>query len=314
MTEEWKEFEKLAAKIQQDLAPDAVVEHNVTLRGTSGVDNQCDALIKAKAGQYEFLVILECKNWKDKIGVAVVREFESKVRDVGAHKGAIIAKYGFTSDALEYAKSKGISVYTLINSEDIRWQQEPLIPVVVIKVYLGTAMIYTLNRETKENIGLTMPDGSRTSEDHSYLFDNKNNKYINFREFLEKQWDMHCSRKDLSSGNLITADSDRYSLYVKPSELIPVNVQYILNAVEEYHYGYLSLTQSLGFLDEHTREVRANSWETEPLIFKEAIDKWPFVNNHEELPFKTPHNFRVIFYFSPRPTDPPEAIVIGMGR
>jgi len=86
MQPKWLEFEKLVTNIQKTLAPQAKVTHNETLKGKNGVEHQCDVVLRSNIAQFGFLCIIECKHWKKRVGLEVVRDFLSKVKDVEAHQ------------------------------------------------------------------------------------------------------------------------------------------------------------------------------------------------------------------------------------
>src|SRR5438105_6997006 len=57
-----RELEILVAKIQAQLAPDAEVVHDVKLEGRqSRRPRQIDVLVRQKIGQYEMVIVLDCK-------------------------------------------------------------------------------------------------------------------------------------------------------------------------------------------------------------------------------------------------------------
>ena len=65
---QWREFEKLAASFQQELAPDARVSPNVRIHGKrSGVERQIDILVEQTVGQYaksKGLKIVRFAHWE----------------------------------------------------------------------------------------------------------------------------------------------------------------------------------------------------------------------------------------------------------
>jgi hypothetical protein len=63
VTEDSRNLELLVHRIQQQLSPTAEVLHNVYLPGRiSKVDRQIDVLVRQKIGQYEMLIVLDCKD------------------------------------------------------------------------------------------------------------------------------------------------------------------------------------------------------------------------------------------------------------
>ena len=120
---EWREFEKLAADIQRQLAPGARVETNIKLQGKrSGIERQIDIFVQQTVGQYEIRIIIDCKDYKKPVDVKDIEAFMGMVEDVGANKGAMIAATGFTSTAKQRAKDAGIDLYQLVETRDTKWK------------------------------------------------------------------------------------------------------------------------------------------------------------------------------------------------
>jgi hypothetical protein len=129
----WRKFEKLAARIQRELAPDADVREDDVITGVeSEVPRKIDISIRKKIGQFDILVVIDCKDHAKKIDVKIVEEFAGMARDVRANKGALISSSGFTVGALTYAKHHGIDTYQLIDAETLDWGDYVSIPAVLI--------------------------------------------------------------------------------------------------------------------------------------------------------------------------------------
>jgi hypothetical protein len=134
----WKQFEILTKKIQQDLAPNAQVTHDEKIVGRSGVKHQCDVVVRGNIGQYDFLIIMECKDWPNKkVGTEVIRDLKGKLIDISATKGVVVSSKGFTNDANILARSENINLYTLFDAENVQWSDQALIPIVdSVKYYV----------------------------------------------------------------------------------------------------------------------------------------------------------------------------------
>jgi N-acetylglutamate synthase-like GNAT family acetyltransferase len=313
MNSSWKSFEQLAAQIQKQLSPEAQVEHNLIIIGDSGARNQCDVVIRSKIGQFNFLALLECKDWGDKVGIPIVREFDSKLRDVGAHKGAIVSAKGFTEDATSYAEKLGISLYTLVDAQSIKWRDQAIIPVLVIRAYLSDAIIKTIDTKSGKGVHLTkIDDGSIASPDESYLYDKERNRYVTFRQFSEERWDLESDLFLETPNILLTTEPGRYFLYVDAYQLVSVTVEYTFIPKMTYHYSYISLSQCKGFIDKHSGQLLTDAFESNPIVIQEVLDSWPFVEAEDDVPFKTVHNFRIINRFTNENEPPLKAIVIEM--
>jgi ribosomal protein L10 len=71
-----------------------------------------------KAPKASLIWIWECKNYPNRnVSVDEVEEFHDKLRQVGAHKGTIVSRFGFATGAVTLAKSYGIALLTLEKEE-----------------------------------------------------------------------------------------------------------------------------------------------------------------------------------------------------
>jgi len=114
----WINFEKAVASIQKNITPGARITHDEKIKGKSGTDRQIDIVIRYSIGQYEILVIADCKDWKNPVDIGDVGQFIDMVEDVGANKGALICNAGFTEGAKNRAKEKGIDLLRVIDTEN----------------------------------------------------------------------------------------------------------------------------------------------------------------------------------------------------
>ena len=93
---DWKHFEELLGKYYRQAGYKVLENHG---RGPdSGVD-----LRLRDAGNRSILV--QCKQWKQKVGVKIVRELYGVVASEGAGSGIVVTSSAFTKEAQEFANS-----------------------------------------------------------------------------------------------------------------------------------------------------------------------------------------------------------------
>jgi len=311
MTDTWKTFETLTQRIQQQLAPEAVVTHDEKLKGKSGVLHQCDVVLRAPVGQYEFFAVLECKDWAEKVGLDVIRSFQSKISDIEAMKGIVVSASGFTSEAKRFAQSNNISTYSLVDAESVKWREEAIIPIVVKHVSLKNAQVSTISQATNETISLVDKEGKAASEDKTDLFDAKKNRHLLVRQFMEEQWDEILSTRDIPKPTeTFTTEQNRFSLYAGDDKYIPVVVRYSFEPEIRIHYHHLSLNKCQGFIDQQSGDLLTAGYISSPLDFIEAIKTWPWKDRDEDLPFRPVLCFWMARFFQKRSTPAPKAITI----
>jgi hypothetical protein len=103
------EYEMLVQDIYQTIANEndantVNVQHNVKIAGKSGQEHHIDVY-------YEFFfmgethrVIIECKNYSNRVPVGRIRDFQGLLADIGDVKGIFVSKNGFQKGAIAYAQ------------------------------------------------------------------------------------------------------------------------------------------------------------------------------------------------------------------
>ena len=86
------------------------VRRNVQLPGPDG-PRQIDVLVRATVGPFELTTVIECKDTCRKVPVTVVDELHSKIQDVGANKGAVVTRNGFSRTARLKADRLGVDLF-----------------------------------------------------------------------------------------------------------------------------------------------------------------------------------------------------------
>lgn len=94
------------------------VEHDVKLQGTSGQEHQIDVYWEYRQGGITYQTAIECKFYKDSIGIGKVRDFYGVLSDIPNLRGIMATAKGYQSGALQFAKSKGIGLQIIRSPED----------------------------------------------------------------------------------------------------------------------------------------------------------------------------------------------------
>jgi len=93
----------------------AKVRKNVIIRGKSGTDRQIDVLIEASQKSFDIKIIVEAKNYSDKIGIEKVEALKTKLTDVGGNLGVIVCPLGFTEGAINAASLHDIQLFQVFD-------------------------------------------------------------------------------------------------------------------------------------------------------------------------------------------------------
>ena len=120
------EYEKLTRKIYEDiLAHDGVqnidVQHNVSLKGVSGVEHQIDVYWEYKYAGIAHKVIIECKNYKHNVSLIHARNMKALLDDIPNSSSIIVTTKGYQSGVIKYADSYGIGLKLLRLPREEDW-------------------------------------------------------------------------------------------------------------------------------------------------------------------------------------------------
>jgi Restriction endonuclease len=104
----WESFERIVAAIHLAETKGASVAWNKQING-----RQFDVVIRFKVGFYEYLTLIECKDYKTPVSVGKVEAFITKAGDHKANKAVMVSASGFQSGAKEVAIKHNIELYSL---------------------------------------------------------------------------------------------------------------------------------------------------------------------------------------------------------
>ena len=86
---------------------------NFRLENTSQNKREIDVLIVSQVNNFEIKIAIECKDYKDKIGVGQIEAFHSKcLRIPSINKKVFVSRKGYQKDAIDSANDFGIELLT----------------------------------------------------------------------------------------------------------------------------------------------------------------------------------------------------------
>jgi hypothetical protein len=273
-----RELEILVAKIQAQLAPDAEVIHNAKLQGKhSGTSRQIDVLVRQKIGQYEMLIVLDCKDYAKPVDVKGVEEFYGLLKDVGANKGALVCPKGFTEAAKTRAAGWQIDLYSPVDTDPHKWQVRVAIPIVCD--FRRAAISFGIMTSAPKPFRLF--DNFFTNTDA--FDDNGKNLGTPFNAAISK-W---------NEGRFPTDPGEHKDLtiYETPEvladngygEKIPVTLTVSLLVQQQLYFGYQPLARISGFKDELSGSIITNAF-TLGILDPNEVDKtWQPIASENDL-------------------------------
>ena len=274
-----KELEKLVAKIQKQLSPDAEVIHDIKLpsRNTS-VKRQIDVLVRQKIGQYEMTIAIDTKDYKKPVDVKGVEEFYGLIKDVGVNKGVLVCPSGFSKAAKERAAGYLIDLYSPVDTGKHKWQAQ---------VHMPTVCDF---REAQISFGIScsglaqftlQPDFFRSLPAH----DNDKRELGLPLDIAIDKW---------NKGMFPTAPGEHENINLFEQEevlvdnghdmLVPVKIRISLFVKQQLFYGQTPISKISGFKDELNNHVITNAFEINLLDPNDIMKNWTPFSEGDDLP------------------------------
>ena len=112
---EWREFEKLVARIEKAAGPrDAVVKSpDRVVDHVTGRKREVDASVRVKIGTAPILITLECRKRQPTQDVTWIEQLATKRQHVCAAKTIAVSSSGFSDGAVAAAKASGVELRRL---------------------------------------------------------------------------------------------------------------------------------------------------------------------------------------------------------
>ncbi|MBR0857828.1 restriction endonuclease [Bradyrhizobium liaoningense] len=276
---DYKKLEKLVAKIQQDLAPQSKVSHNVRLKGKSGAQRQIDVLVEDRIGQYDIRIVLDCKDYKTPVDIKDVEECAGLFEDVSAQRGVIVCPAGFTKNAKARAQQLQIDLYSPIDTDPHKWQARIKIPAICdfrqARMSFGWEMSAPAPFALREDFFVSSPiSDAETGEELGTTL-----------SIASAEWD--AGRYPTAPGNY-----DRIPIIDRPLQmdngygrLVPVTLSVGLIISQHLFYGQFPILRLSGFHDRIGDGIITNAFEFGLLSLGE-IHNWKQLSSEAEAPVK----------------------------
>ena len=136
----WIKFEKLVAAIHIAKSQGAEVIWNDKING-----RQFDVTLRFKSGLYNYLTVIECKDYESKVPMEKVEAFITKSRDVKANKAVMVSSNGYQSGCFEVALRYGIDLLTL--NEKVSIDIDSIVSKVTPAINVYDVCLVTVNGE-----------------------------------------------------------------------------------------------------------------------------------------------------------------------
>ncbi len=269
----WRRFEKLIAKVQQELASNAVVTHNDHIKGhDSGGFRQIDVTVKQNIGQYEILIAIDCKDYKVPVDVKDIEEFIGLVKDIRANKGVMVAANGFTDTAKRIGGKAGLNLYRLIDTEAHDWQTYVSIPVICDFRRMRFQFIipqFLASVDPREIV----------------LYDSNHNRLGTTETLLLTRWNSGELPSELGEHKNITVSKVPTKVSYG-GQFLEVNILANIMVKCRLFFGELPLIQVRGFADEYDGHIITRECTTGWLDVGEVERDWRQLASFDEIAIK----------------------------
>lgn len=276
----WQRFETLVAQIQRTLTPQSQVTQNDKIKGkrTGGL-RQIDISIKHRVGQYEILIVMDCKDYKAPVDIKRVEEFMGLVEDVGANKGAMVSASGFTGNAKVRARDAGIDLYKLVDAEKHEWQAYVSIPTLCdfrtlesFRFILVPKGPFAIRGELEDARRIPLLD------QNGQLID-----YIG--NLLAIRWNNDLLPHESGEHTNIRL-TDKETFINMKGELYPVEALADFKVRKELYFGQWPISEIKGFEDQLKGGVITTGFTTDFLSTMEVEKNWQRISSERDLAIK----------------------------
>nr|WP_245363515.1 restriction endonuclease [Neorhizobium galegae] len=238
---------------------------------------QIDVLVRDRIGQYEFLIVIDCKDYKSPVDVKGVEEFHGLVQDVLAQRGVLVCPRGFTKSAKARAQSLQIDLYSPIDTDIHKWTARVTMP--AICDYRSAAMSF----------------GIEVSSPYPFKF---GNEYYKTTEVFDEDGvalgtPLAVASMRWSRGEFPAAVGDHENVNIYDAETfmengygmrVPVGLWVGLTVTSELYFGQYPISKFSGFKDEVGGGVIANAFTIGMLDPNHVEKQWKRLDSIAEAP------------------------------
>ncbi len=189
---DWKKYEEQIFEIFKELYPQSKIKLDQKIAGLySKTDRQIDILIEQHVAGNRIVIAIDGKYFNKKVDVKAVEGYIGMLEDIGAHKGLLISKEGFTEAAYNRAHFGPAEIeLDVLNFEDLHsFQSHVAIPYAGNSgAILPAPFGWIIDGQTTDNWLATLYRRGRTLD-----------QAVSDNEFLYVQfWDRHKDNHSLS--------------------------------------------------------------------------------------------------------------------
>ena len=240
----------------------------------TGTKRQIDVLIRQQVGQYELVIVMDCKDWKRPIDVNGVGQFIELVKDVRANKGVMVAATGFSGPAKTRAQKAGIDLYRVVDPGDHDWKAYVTIPAVAD---LRKPETFQLRVSGSSRFRL-YPQDFRGM----VVYDKEGESLGTVLELLDERWAASDIPYEPGTHEAIRlTEHDAHLL--SDGELHKVELAATITVSQELYFKQLEVTEIAGFQDEIQGGIVAREFVTAGIHIPTIEEDWERIQSVDDL-------------------------------
>lgn len=272
----WENFEDETHRIVKLLNSKLDVFKDVKLMGKlSESKRQIDVQL-INPNKYDFIAF-ECKDYKRSVDVPKIEAFNTKLGDIGAHKGAIVANSAYSKAAQNMASKLGIDLLCLVNIANIDIRTQLYTQALITETSVSSFVV---------QIGTSASTSSSFSTDSSKLelADESGNK-IPASELFKELWNTKL--------HSVVEKAGRYEYTIPPKgkkmvatngEIVELNrLNFVYIVQKKYFLGKVNISKTEGLYNVHEKTFQAKEILTEEINLEEFEKEWKEVAQQDAL-------------------------------
>jgi len=280
-SKKWKRFEELVKKVQEELATSAVVKLDARIIGKdTGISRQIDISVRQSIGNYDILVVIDCKDYSNPVDIKAVESFMGLAKDVQANKGVMVSSNGFTKTAKIMGEKAGLNLYRLVDTGAHDWQ---------VMAYIYVVCNFISPRKYSFTIS-----GSGNMEIFDFpfnepqllkIYDENDCELGTLLNVVQKNWNDnqypiepgYYENLDLRKGITKIFSDNRYQ---------ELSIKLNLHVENRLYFGELPIQKLSGFQDELTGKIIARGFTTDIIDVVDVQNDWTRIDSIKELAVK----------------------------
>ncbi|MDD2823230.1 MAG: restriction endonuclease [Candidatus Daviesbacteria bacterium] len=267
----WKKFEDTSHSVLQSLNPQSQVYKNVHIEGNlSKVKRQVDIQL-VKPEMYEFIAF-ECKDHERSLDVPVIEAFNTKLRDIGAAKGAVVSNSPYTEAARNMASALGIDLLNLIDSRNKS---------IRARVFANLLLSDTSVKSFRLRIKSASPRINLPPDWRNIIFIDDQGKRGTAYQIFAWLWnELDSSLRKVPGVYEYRPPSpeNKKLIDINGEIIIPSEIVFIYEVVEKHYAGQIEIIETQGLYNVKEKSFQTRSMQTEPIIPYNIETKWPEIS------------------------------------